>query len=85
MVILGRIVAASGQIFRSDLRPQDEIFRSGMPFRLLEEQAPLLSTFMTAEVCFGIYLDHCVVYLQFAFLGENFTVEGFVKTELRCA
>ena len=35
----GRIVLASGQIFRSDFRPQDEIFRPGMPFRPLDEQA----------------------------------------------
>ena len=39
IVILGRIVSASGQIFRSDFRPQDEIFRPGMPFRPLDEQA----------------------------------------------
>ena len=39
IVILGQIVSASGQIFRSDFRPQDEIFRPGMPFRLLDEQA----------------------------------------------
>ena len=37
IVILGRIVLASGQIFRSDFRPQDEIFRPGMPFRPLDE------------------------------------------------
>ena len=36
IVILGRIVLASGQIFRSDFRPQDEI-RPGMPFRPLDE------------------------------------------------
>ena len=35
----GRIVSSSGQIFRSDFRPQDEIFRPGMPFRPLDEQA----------------------------------------------
>ena len=28
----GRIVSASRQIFRADFRPQDEIFRPGMPF-----------------------------------------------------
>ena len=39
IVILGRIVSASGQIFRSDFRPQDEIFRPGMRFRPLDEQA----------------------------------------------
>ena len=39
IVILGRIVSASGQIFRSDFRPQDEIFRPGMPFRPLDEHA----------------------------------------------
>ena len=39
IVILGRIVSASGQILRSDFRPQDEIFRPGMPFRPLDEQA----------------------------------------------
>ena len=39
IVILGQIVLASGQIFRSDFRPQDEIFRPGMPFRPLDEQA----------------------------------------------
>ena len=39
IVILGRIVLASGQIFRSNFRPQDEIFRPGMPFRPLDEQA----------------------------------------------
>ena len=39
IVILGRIVSASGQIFRSDFRPQDEIFRPGIPFRPLDEQA----------------------------------------------
>ena len=39
-VILGRIVSASGQIFRSDFHPQDEIFRPGMQFRPLDEQAP---------------------------------------------
>ena len=39
IVILGRIVSASGQIFRSDFRPQDEIFRPRMPFRPLDEQA----------------------------------------------
>ena len=33
IVILGRIVSASGQIFRSDFRPQDEMFRP------LDEQA----------------------------------------------
>ena len=38
IVILGRIVLASGQIFRSDFRPQDEIFRPGMPFLPLDEQ-----------------------------------------------
>ena len=43
IVILGRIVSASGQIFRSDFRPQDEIFRPGMPFRPLDEQAPSVS------------------------------------------
>ena len=42
IVIWGRIVSASGQIFRSDFRPQDEIFRPGMPFRPLDEQAPSL-------------------------------------------
>ena len=35
--ILGRIVLASGQIFRPDFRPQDEIFRPGMAFRPLDE------------------------------------------------
>ena len=39
IVILGRIVSASGQIFRSDFRPQDEIFRPGMPFFHSDEQA----------------------------------------------
>ena len=39
--ILGRIVSASGQIFRSDFRPQDEIFRPGMRFRPLDEQTLL--------------------------------------------
>ena len=39
IVILGQIVSASGQIFRSDFRPQDEIFRPGIPFRPLDEQA----------------------------------------------
>ena len=39
VVILGRIVSASGQIFRLDFRPQDEIFRPRMPFRPLDEQA----------------------------------------------
>ena len=39
IVILGRIVSASGQIFRSDFRPQDEIFHPEMPFRPLHEQA----------------------------------------------
>ena len=39
LIILGQIVSASGQIFRSDFRPQDEIFRPGMPFRPLDEQA----------------------------------------------
>ena len=38
-VILGRIVSASGQIFRSDFRPQDKIFCPGMSFRPLDEQA----------------------------------------------
>ena len=36
---MGRIVSASGQIFRSDFSPQDEIFRPGMPFRPSDEQA----------------------------------------------
>ena len=45
IVILGRIVSASGQIFRSDFRPQDEIFRPGMPFRPLDEQALTLIQF----------------------------------------
>ena len=40
IIILGRIVSASGQIFRSDFRPQDKLFRPGMPFRPLDEQAP---------------------------------------------
>ena len=35
--ILGRIVSASGQIFRPDFRPQDEIFRPGMAFCPLDE------------------------------------------------
>ena len=39
IVILGRIVSASRQIFRSDFRPQDEIFHPRMPFRPLDEQA----------------------------------------------
>ena len=39
IVILGRIVSASGQIFRPYFRPQDEIFRPGMPVRPLDEQA----------------------------------------------
>ena len=37
IVILGRIVSASWQIFRSDFRPQDEIFRPGTAFRPLDE------------------------------------------------
>ena len=45
IVILGRIVLASGQIFRSDFRPQDEIFRPGMPFRPLDEQALFPASF----------------------------------------
>ena len=44
IVILGRIVSASGQIFRLDFRPQDEMFRSGMPFRPLNEQAQRVAT-----------------------------------------
>ena len=36
---MGRIVLASGQIFRSDFRPQDEIFRPKMTIRPLDEQA----------------------------------------------
>ena len=39
IVISVRIVSASGQIFRSYFRPQDEIFRPGMPVRPLDEQA----------------------------------------------
>ena len=39
IVILGRIVSASGQIFRRDFRPQDEIFRPVMAFRPLDEWA----------------------------------------------
>ena len=39
IVILGQIVSASGQIFRSYFRPQDKIFRPGMPVRPLDEQA----------------------------------------------
>ena len=39
IVILGQIVSTSGQMFRSDFCPQDEIFRPGMPFRPLDEQA----------------------------------------------
>ena len=39
IVILGRIVSASGQIFRPDFRPQDEIIRPGMAFRPIDEQA----------------------------------------------
>ena len=39
IVILGRIVSASGQIFRSDFHPQDEILRPGMQFCPLDEQA----------------------------------------------
>ena len=53
IVILGRIVSASGQIFRSDFRPQDEIFRPGMPFRPLDEQAPR----DIAESCRCSYAD----------------------------
>ena len=37
IVILGQIVSASGQIFRSDFRPQDEIFRPGMAYRPFDE------------------------------------------------
>ena len=40
---MGRIVLASGQIFRSDFCPPDEIFRPGMPFRPLYEQAHLVT------------------------------------------
>ena len=43
-----RIVSASGQIFRLDFRPQDEIFRPGMEFRPLDEQA-LRVTLRAAE------------------------------------
>ena len=39
IVILGRIGSASGQIFRPDFRPQDEIIRPGMAFGPLDEQA----------------------------------------------
>ena len=39
IVILGQIVSASGQIFRSYFCPQDEIFCPGMPVRPLDEQA----------------------------------------------
>ena len=37
IVILGRIVLASGQILRPDFRPHDKIFRPGMAFRPLDE------------------------------------------------
>ena len=46
IVILGRIVSASGQIFRYDFRPQDEIFRPKMTIRPLDEQA--LTGFLAA-------------------------------------
>ena len=37
IAILGRIVSASGQIFRPDFRPQGEIIRPGMAIRPLDE------------------------------------------------
>ena len=37
ILILGRTVLASGQIFRPYCRPQDEIFRPGMAFRPIDE------------------------------------------------
>ena len=43
IVFLGRIVLASGQIFRSDFRPEEEIFRPGMAFCPLDEQALKIS------------------------------------------
>ena len=46
IVILGRIVSSSGQIFRSYFRYQDEIFRPGMPFRPLDEQSLTVTSFI---------------------------------------
>ena len=43
---MGRIVSASGQIFRYDFRPQDEIFRPKMTIRPSDEQALSIETFM---------------------------------------
>ena len=69
IVILGRIVSASGQIFRSDFRPQDEIFRPGMLFRPLDEQAlsPRSHASETPDI-----LNHHKVHADCVFNGSNY-------------
>ena len=61
IVILGRIVSASGQIFRSDFRPQDEIFRPGMPFRPLDEQAQDVNEISLERIPLWLLINICLI------------------------
>ena len=73
IVILGWIVSASGQIFRSDFRPQDEIFRPGMRFRPLDEQTLTdVCAFPLSRRNRGVL--HCVLGLMMLAVAIGVTV-----------